>query len=548
MVNYEGSSGAMESKLAVKMIHDTWNKSAKKVTIGTIIADDDSTLKANTKNKKNGGLVNDEVETPNFLADPSHRIKCIIRSVYKLVKKNKDPNSIKTIDAMRLKKYLSCYIRQCRTDDFDTFFANRYAALEHLFDNHVHCNGTWCYHRHVQDVLHKKIIENRQGAPAVDSVPRDVIAPEYRDESDDIITVENDNETEIVSEAAYTKFEQKWMDFLGYSTSQIAEGSEDSGGETQGEEEYSSDEGDDDVDDDDEMISSGVDAEEVGLRTMESEMSIETVMMDYSIHPDSFEDGCLESLKKKEEELVRRKECGYYRSKVKHPIAYNKIAEAISPYLTKERMMELHHKYDTQKNEAMNQSVSSYAPKTKTYSKTNSLDARVALAAAIEVAGYRRVWENFFFAFGVDLNENLTKVLDQMDHDKLMKTIKAISGEGKLRRSAARTSKMKKMHQQDMTDQADGVGYATGIALKKATLQVKNKVKSIARNPKGTLPSLLKCKFHHERYCQKLGHTRSNHKDCFMLGKTREERDAAEKEIRKELLEQELEKGNTKRK
>ena len=54
-------------------------------------------------------------------------------------------------------------------------------------------------------------------------------------------------------------------------------------------------------------------------------------------------------VEKKEQELVRRKECGYYRPKVKHPIACNKIAEAISPYLTKERMMELHHNHDTQK-------------------------------------------------------------------------------------------------------------------------------------------------------------------------------------------------------
>ena len=89
LINYESSSGAMESKLAVRMIHDTWNKSGKKVTIGTIVADDDSTLKANTKNKNNRGLLDDDIETPKFLADPSHRIKCIIRSVYKLVKKTK---------------------------------------------------------------------------------------------------------------------------------------------------------------------------------------------------------------------------------------------------------------------------------------------------------------------------------------------------------------------------------------------------------------------------------------------------------------------------
>ena len=141
LINYEGSSGAMESKLVVKLIHEAWKKSSSMVSIGTNVADDDSTLKANTNNKRHRGLVQDEVLRPGFVTDPSHRIKCIARSEYKLVQKDKNPNSIKTIDAMRLKKYLSWYIRQCRKDDFSTFFANRYAPLEHLFDNHVHCSG-----------------------------------------------------------------------------------------------------------------------------------------------------------------------------------------------------------------------------------------------------------------------------------------------------------------------------------------------------------------------------------------------------------------------
>ena len=132
---------------------------------------------------------------------------------------------------MKLKKYLSCYIRQCRTEDFSTFFANRYAAPEHLFDNHVHCNGAWCYHKHVQDVLYQKIRENREGAQAVDSVPRGVLFSEEGDSAEDLMTVGNEDETEIDSEAAYSKFEEKWMDCLGYAKSQIAEGSEDLGGE-----------------------------------------------------------------------------------------------------------------------------------------------------------------------------------------------------------------------------------------------------------------------------------------------------------------------------
>ena len=110
---------------------------------------------------------------------------------------------------------------------------------------------------------------------------------------------------------------------------------------------------------------------------------------------------------------MMRKECGYYRSKVKHAIAYAKIAETISPFLTKDRMKELYHNYDIHKNEAMKQSVSSYAPNSKTYSKTNSLDIRVALAAAIEILGYRKVWQKIFSDFGVDLNDNMKTVLQK---------------------------------------------------------------------------------------------------------------------------------------
>ena len=84
-VNYEGSSGEMESRLAVNLIIESWRWSRCKVSIGTIVADDDLTLKANTENKKDGGLVDYQILRPTFLADPSHRIKCLIRPVFKMV-------------------------------------------------------------------------------------------------------------------------------------------------------------------------------------------------------------------------------------------------------------------------------------------------------------------------------------------------------------------------------------------------------------------------------------------------------------------------------
>ena len=49
------------------------------------------------------------------------------------------------IDALRLKKYVSCYIVQHRNGDFETFVANAKAPVEHLFDNHEFCDESWCY-------------------------------------------------------------------------------------------------------------------------------------------------------------------------------------------------------------------------------------------------------------------------------------------------------------------------------------------------------------------------------------------------------------------
>ena len=109
--------------------------------------------------------------------------------------------------------------------------------------------------------------------------------------------------------------------------------------------------------------------------------------------------------------------------------------------------------------------MSSYVPKTKTYSKTKSLEARVGLATAIEIAGYGEVWLRIFNVFSLDLDDNLASVLRTMDEEKRRKASRAISKEGKLRRNAKRTTKMNSLHKQDMVDQSAGVAYATGIGL-----------------------------------------------------------------------------------
>ena len=124
----------------------------------------------------------------------------------------------------------------------------------------------------------------------------------------------------------------------------------------------------------------------------------------------------------------------------------------------------------------MNQSVSSYAPKTKTHSKTKSLEARVSLAAAIDIAGYEEAWRRIFHVFSLDLDDNLASVLKTMDEEKRCNAERAISKEGKLHRNAKRTGKMNILHKQDIADQSTGITYEAGIGLKKAKKTIKQKV------------------------------------------------------------------------
>ena len=121
----------------------------------------------------------------------------------------------------------------------------------------------------------------------------------------------------------------------------------------------------------------------------------------------------------------------YYRCKDKHRKLYNELTQAFAPFITHEMMVMLHHPYDTQKNEALNNSVASYAPKSRTYSLTNSLLCRVSIVAGIQIQGYEVFWSDVFSEFGVDLDSNLRRSLKARDQKRKGRTIKYETIEGK---------------------------------------------------------------------------------------------------------------------
>ena len=73
-LNYEGSSGAMESKVALDFTIQLYEKYGGKLFIEHMVTDDDSTIRSMLKHKseREKGRLPDNVPEPIFLADPSH--------------------------------------------------------------------------------------------------------------------------------------------------------------------------------------------------------------------------------------------------------------------------------------------------------------------------------------------------------------------------------------------------------------------------------------------------------------------------------------------
>ena len=83
--------------------------------------------------------------------------------------------------------------------------------------------------------------------------------------------------------------------------------------------------------------------------------------------------------------------------------------------------MQLSHTYNTQYNEAMNSSVASFAPKGKTYSKTESLDPRVPISVGVQILGYELFREAIYDKFVLTFDNNLREFLRRIQTKKYKK-------------------------------------------------------------------------------------------------------------------------------
>lgn len=78
----------------------------------------------------------------------------------------------------------------------------------------------------------------------------------------------------------------------------------------------------------------------------------------------------------------------------------------------------LHHNWNTQKTEALNESVSSYAPKDRTFSRIQYLHTRESIVGAVQVCGYLKLWSRIFHEFHIPMDDNFGR------QNNIMNTVK----------------------------------------------------------------------------------------------------------------------------
>ena len=149
--NHTGLSGSMKSSLALKLIEKLHEDTKQKVYVHELVTDDNATTRTILTHTHKKCRLSRNVPQPVFLADPCHRVKAMVKPIFARVSKTKDLNRIRNIDAMRIKKYTSYHIMQNRQDNLEKFVANATAPIEHLFNNHIYCDSSWCWSREIED-------------------------------------------------------------------------------------------------------------------------------------------------------------------------------------------------------------------------------------------------------------------------------------------------------------------------------------------------------------------------------------------------------------
>ena len=505
----------MEADTALQIVHSLHGDSKGDVYIHSIVADDDSTMRSLLKYKSEEhkkGQLKEGVPEPEWLADPTHRTKCVAKPIYGLASANKATSLVTKLDAMQLKKYYSYFVKQSRNLPFEEMKRRSLAPLEHLFNDHRYCHSSWCIHKkreedREKDELEKRQKEKEQENNTVTSTSND--PSETTTDSSATTTVAGSattssattpapaNATTLSATTPAPANATTLNNSSSTTTTAAANATTLLANTTAAADATTSND----------SLSATTTADPTphtppALPSNSQDVDEKEASSKSSLSENNNELETTSALSDRDKE---RMQAGYYRDKNKPEDmkVYKQIKSEYEKFVTEERLKECYHNFDTQLNESLNNAIAKVAPKNRTYCKSLSLSARVHIVIGIQNYGYKKYWNTLVTKkLGIEMSESFRNFLQKREkdlnrHKSYQKElrVKRMRIENYLKKMNAEIAKQLKDKQRGATYEGRGGGLANvmkkkveGLTDDKIIQAVQNG--TLLTNKKNTIPKI----------------------------------------------------------
>ena len=125
--------------------------------------------------------------------------------------------------------------------------------------------------------------------------------------------------------------------------------------------------------------------------------------------------------RKTQTEEQQEKTRKFYRCKTIDSELYAALTKLVSRFITQKALEEVGHGMDTLVNESLNNTISWFAPKNKTYSRTQSLRNRIAIPICINSVGTLKFYERLFVKLKIAMPPDVRYHVQQVDESRTKK-------------------------------------------------------------------------------------------------------------------------------
>jgi hypothetical protein len=152
-----------------------------------------------------------------------------------------------------------------------------------------------------------------------------------------------------------------------------------------------------------------------------------------------------------------------YRCKINDKKMYEDMCKVLHRFTESAKLKECHHGYSSQKNESMNQLISRYVPKDKTFCQSMSLNSRICLAVGVDSVGHEEYYERLFEKMKIPFPDNTRIMLRSMKKKRDYDRNYQAQPTQKRKRSVKKFDSTKDRLKKQMADKALGVAYRSGM-------------------------------------------------------------------------------------